>query len=677
MSLVESSPGAKTVNGLPPLDHGLLERIFARYKEPHSAEMLAEQFPLCLKQLGFHDLDQQWLDEIKESVVGLSSFMEKGEFLEAMEKYRDRHVERLAGEFATFDLNGNGEIDSVELTEMLENLQITVIPGIVRELLQEINGKSNASKANLGAYLRLREIISHRGGFTQDESENLKDLFERYDASGDGFMDLEELESALKWLGMSLHHGSIRRGSQVVQGGQRIMAAPQLKRLLEGLDYDEEKGLGFEDFLMVMRRHREMEIGWARQLFLEEAEDFSTDDEHELSIDFGRAVEVVHTLGYITVSLDVLKECAEDIGCERDVQKITFDDFYMIFRRVRLREGFLTCELDEFQDAFSLHDTDGSGAVDVVELGGALRFMGYPVTVEEQKLLMDDVDVDKSGELDYDEFLKVMRWYKEEEIKRVKKAFDYEEDDHRHQGTLARDQVIFFLCGLGPHIATDKTVNDMVREVCGEAGYIRYEEVLAILQGLHAACCKVFRENYGFHGEELRHLQDLFAKHDRAGSGEITRQDISKLLLELFPDANSREGRETAAEVLAKVDKDGDGKLEFNEFLHLMRLVQDRTEHASVLYEQKVATKCGFSRSEVADLRKVFKLCDTDGSKTIEAEEMIEMMATMGVLTAEKRIRVKHIFMEVDEEETESLNFAQFLLLMKRVYDEGMLPQIK
>eukprot|EP00971_Amphidinium_carterae_P308360 6127809-Amphidinium_carterae.1 len=56
------------------------------------------------------------------------------------------------------------------------------------------------------------------------------------------------------------------------------------------------------------------------------------------------------------------------------------------------------------------------GAVDVVELGGALRWLGYPVTVERAhhrcctaQELMYDVDVDRSGEIDFDEFLKIMR----------------------------------------------------------------------------------------------------------------------------------------------------------------------------------------------------------------------------------------------------------------------------
>ena len=45
------------------------------------------------------------------------------------------------------------------------------------------------------------------------------------------------------------------------------------------------------------------------------------------------------------------------------------------------------------------------------------------------------------------------------------------------------------------------------------------------------------------------------------------------------------------AELLSRVDADGDGTLVWQEFLHLMRQVQDREDWKWVLHEQEMASK--------------------------------------------------------------------------------------
>ncbi|GAX79997.1 hypothetical protein CEUSTIGMA_g7437.t1 [Chlamydomonas eustigma] len=65
-------------------------------------------------------------------------------------------------------------------------------------------------------------------------------------------------------------------------------------------------------------------------------------------------------------------------------------------------------QYEELQQVFKLMDDDGSGAIDIDELGAAFKLLGFQLTKNEILQLMDQVDEDGSGELDFSGFLEIM-----------------------------------------------------------------------------------------------------------------------------------------------------------------------------------------------------------------------------------------------------------------------------
>jgi len=65
-------------------------------------------------------------------------------------------------------------------------------------------------------------------------------------------------------------------------------------------------------------------------------------------------------------------------------------------------------KLDEMQQKFMEMDEDGSGDIDVPELGRAMERLGKPKNQLELKKMIDEVDSDKSGTINYREFLEMM-----------------------------------------------------------------------------------------------------------------------------------------------------------------------------------------------------------------------------------------------------------------------------
>ena len=65
-------------------------------------------------------------------------------------------------------------------------------------------------------------------------------------------------------------------------------------------------------------------------------------------------------------------------------------------------------EVEKLWKAFSVFDTDGSGAISVDELGNVMRSLGQTPTSTELRDLIKEVDVDRSGSIDFEEFKALM-----------------------------------------------------------------------------------------------------------------------------------------------------------------------------------------------------------------------------------------------------------------------------
>jgi hypothetical protein len=65
-------------------------------------------------------------------------------------------------------------------------------------------------------------------------------------------------------------------------------------------------------------------------------------------------------------------------------------------------------QLELFRDTFVIFDKDGDGTIDSKELSTVLKSMGYNPTIEEIKEMVDQVDSDGSGSIEFLEFLLLM-----------------------------------------------------------------------------------------------------------------------------------------------------------------------------------------------------------------------------------------------------------------------------
>lgn len=88
-------------------------------------------------------------------------------------------------------------------------------------------------------------------------------------------------------------------------------------------------------------------------------------------------------------------------------------------------------QIAEFKEAFSLFDRDGDGHITTKELGTVMRSLGQNPDERELQDLINDIDADGNGNIDFPEFLSLMAKKMkdtdtEEELIEAFKVFDIE-----------------------------------------------------------------------------------------------------------------------------------------------------------------------------------------------------------------------------------------------------------
>ncbi|CAF2774344.1 unnamed protein product [Rotaria sp. Silwood2] len=83
----------------------------------------------------------------------------------------------------------------------------------------------------------------------------------------------------------------------------------------------------------------------------------------------------------------------------------------------------------ELKDAFDLFDSDKSGKISEKELGNVFKALSIKVSDSQLKKLVAEMDTDKSGQIEFDEFCRVMadaffKKHSQDELRAAFRQFD-------------------------------------------------------------------------------------------------------------------------------------------------------------------------------------------------------------------------------------------------------------
>ncbi|XP_067682352.1 calmodulin-beta [Haliotis asinina] len=142
-----------------------------------------------------------------------------------------------------------------------------------------------------------------------------------------------------------------------------------------------------------------------------------------------------------------------------------------------------SCLYQEFKEAFNLFDKDGDGTITTKELGTVMRSLGQNPTEAELQDMINEVDADGNGIIDFPEFLTMMSKKLQgadstDELREAFLVFDKDGD-----GFISAKELRHVMTNLGEKL-TDEEVEEMMREADGDGdGQVNYDEFVKMMTG--------------------------------------------------------------------------------------------------------------------------------------------------------------------------------------------------
>jgi calmodulin len=138
-------------------------------------------------------------------------------------------------------------------------------------------------------------------------------------------------------------------------------------------------------------------------------------------------------------------------------------------------------KIAELREAFEIFDKDKDGFITIKELGEIMKNLGQAPSESELQDMINEVDIDGNGNIDFKEFLglmarKIRDTDTEEELMEAFKVFD---KDGNNFITNAELKHVMFALG---EKVTDEEVDEMIREAdTNNDGCINYDEFVRMV----------------------------------------------------------------------------------------------------------------------------------------------------------------------------------------------------
>lgn len=139
--------------------------------------------------------------------------------------------------------------------------------------------------------------------------------------------------------------------------------------------------------------------------------------------------------------------------------------------------------------------------------------------------------------------------------------------------------------------------------------------------------------------EQIAEFKEAFALFDKDGDGGITSVELGQVMRKLGNTASDEEIKN----MIAQVDIDGNGTIDFSEFLVMMAKQVKGTSHDQ-------------------ELRDAFNYFDKDGNGTISREELKQVMAMLDENLTDDELAA--MIKEADVDGDGEVNFEEFKGMM-------------
>jgi len=692
-----------------------LQTAFRRFKVPDSMDLHTGDVIGLLEYCG-HVLTTEDIVQPIIKEVTTYDYLDYDEFISFMERFIPREKEEFRRVFEKYDEDNSGEISILELKKMLSDLKFIPIQAMLKEALLVADTSGNG-QLDFPEFVTFLAVYRRYEGFSTDEVDEIRKIFLRYATTSEGpaaeaLLSAEHLADALVQI-FGVHVADIVESMQTkLKSGQGL----QKSSLGVSTSNGKAESLSFGEFLIFARKTREAameklnrrwsdlaavrrsrldpggEAGALQQRATADSggggggdddcsreafQKFDTDGSGLISETELRAA--LKSMGYTPLKQNIdemLSEVDKDKNSELDFGE--FFDFMLIMQR---REGFQKAVVDQMRRLFLRFDEDDSGEIDALELADLFRELGYKATLEEIHVFVLQVDSSGNNQLDFPEFMRLMRLYREEELRKMLAAFvEYAGDEH---GRLA---------GLDLKCALEDLGHEVPGSIARSKRALDFDTFVQRADQCRAALVAKEKKKAGFSDQKIAHFEELFTQFDRDRSGEIDNAELMALLKEFNWEPKSREEQQ---ELIKKLDTarsrareagvEGvtqDGPITFWTFVQLARILETEHDHAEEVKMKNLLAELKFTQKEVEEFRAIFvekkKALASDADEEVEGlprQAIRRLLYLIGIeVKGEKKTMLDQELEKLGCPEGGFLDFSGFLRLMRWLMESGWLP---
>lgn len=146
--------------------------------------------------------------------------------------------------------------------------------------------------------------------------------------------------------------------------------------------------------------------------------------------------------------------------------------------------------------------------------------------------------------------------------------------------------------------------------------------------------------SHGFSKEQTAKFHEAFDRVDTNKDGKISVQELGEVMTQMGKNLSEEELKA----VIAGVDSDGDGAINFEEFMGAMEKVKSP------------------SRGNEQELRAVFSVFDQNGDGHITIEELKQAMTQLGEKLSQEELDA--MIREADVDQDGKVNYEEFVRIL-------------
>eukprot|EP00758_Cryptobia_borreli_P013762 Tbor_TRINITY_DN5865_c0_g1::TRINITY_DN5865_c0_g1_i1::g.6101::m.6101 len=195
------------------------------------------------------------------------------------------------------------------------------------------------------------------------------------------------------------------------------------------------------------------------------------------------------------------------------------------------------------------------------------------------------------------------------------------------------------------------------------------------------------KKGSGFSEKEVKYFKKMFDLFDTDHSGAIGFYEMKNMCRHLGVELSDDKLKQS----MEDIDENGSGEMEFEEFLMwLADIGSGKSPSTSVLDGTNGSTSSDgvsdqwallkskiraqgakpLSNRQIEEFREVFNHFDTDGSGTIDTEELLVVFEAMGQTDVTDE-EIQELMATVDDDRSGEIDFDEFLLLMCTGYNKS------